>query len=481
MNPKKWTGRILVLALIFSFFLSPSGRAAGFLFESQTPAYYAESQEIQVVFTNRSDKPVPISRMDSQLYYSASPGVTITRAQIRNIEFDRSKLVTVNKEACLPSGGSFKVWINYQAKGLGKNRELKSVETQPVPLKAMEKFRTVDGAVSFKVGNQIVFSVYIGRNKTSANQAYQGPTYAQPRRISGSTRYDTALALAKDYPSAPAVVIARGDDFADALAATPLAHSLGGPILLNPTDKLRTDVSKEIRRLRPRTIYIVGGTSAISGQVESALQGQGRVVRLRGQNRFDTSVAIAKELRKQGGQFVQAFVTTGTNFADALAVSPLAAQSYLPILLVTRDSLPPEVKEGMEALQISQTVIVGGDAAVSDRVARALPGAKQRLSGSNRYETAAVVASNFPDAQRAYLTVGDNFPDALAAGPLAARYGAPILLTGKNALPGPTASVLQRTSASNQVFLVGGDAVISEAVASQVRSYQWIRRINKGQ
>lgn len=215
--------------------------------------------------------------------------------------------------------------------------------------------------------------------------------------------------------------------------------------------------------------------------MESALQGQGQVVRLRGQNRFDTSVAIAKELRKQGGQFVQAFVTTGTNFADALAVSPLAAQSYLPILLVTRDSLPPEVKEGMEALQISQTVIVGGDAAVSDRVARALPGAKQRLSGSNRYETAAVVASNFPDAQRAYLTVGDNFPDALAAGPLAARYGAPILLTGKNTLPGPTASVLQRTSASNQVFLVGGDAVISEAVASQVRSYQWIRRINKGQ
>lgn len=481
MNPKKWLGRILALALIFSLITGPSSLAAAFPFESQAPGYYAQSQEIQVVFTNKSDKPIPVDRMDSLLFYSASPGVKVSRAQIRNIEFDRSKLVTVNKEACLPSGGTFKVWINYRATGLSDNRKLKSVETQPVPIQAMEKFRTVDGASSFKVGNQLVFSVYIGRNKASANQAYQGPTYNQPRRISGSTRYDTALALAKDYPSAPAVIIARGDDFADALTATPLAHSLGGPILLNPTNSLRSDVAKEVARLRPRTIYIVGGTSAISGQVEAALRKQGRVVRLSGHTRFDTSVSIAKELRKQGGQFVQAFVTTGTNFADALSVSPLAAQSYLPIFLVTKDKLPQEVKEGMEALQITQTVIVGGDVAVSDRVARALPGAKQRLAGSTRYDTAAIIASNFPDAQRAYLTVGDNFPDALAAGPLAARHGAPILLTGKNALPAPTASVLQKTSASNEVFLVGGNAVISESVASQVRSYQWINRVNRGQ
>ena len=145
MNPKKWLGRILALALIFSLITGPSSLAAAFPFESQAPSYYAQSQEIQVVFTNKSDKPIPVDRMDSLLFYSASPGVKVTQAQIRNIEFDRSKLVTVNKEACLPSGGTFKVWINYRATGLSDNRNLKNVETQPVPIQAMEKFRTVDG------------------------------------------------------------------------------------------------------------------------------------------------------------------------------------------------------------------------------------------------------------------------------------------------------------------------------------------------
>lgn len=481
MNRKKWTCRILILALILTFIVSPTGRAAAFPFKSQAPTYVGRSQEIQLVFTNQSGKPFPISHLDSALFYSTSPGVKMSRARIKTIEFDRSSLVTWGKESALPAGGSFRVRIDYQASGLAQNRQLTEVEAQPVPTKAMEKFRTVDAAASFKVGKQIVFTVYVGRKKTNKNQSYQGPGYPTPARISGKNRFETAIALAKDYPSAPAVVIARSDAFADALTATPLAHLLGAPILLNPTNELRSDVSKEIRRLRPRTIYIVGGRMSISTQVENALKKQGRVIRLSGKNRYATSVAVAKALRQQGGQFVQAFVANGTAFPDALAVSPLAARSYLPILLVSRDNLPGEVKEGMEELKISQTVLVGGRSAVSDKVARALPGANQRLAGKNRYETAAVIASNLPQAQRAYLTMGENFPDALAAGPVAARHGAPILLTQKDSLPTATASIIQQSQPLKNIYLVGGSAVISERVASQVRSYDWIKRVNQGQ
>ena len=55
-------------------------------------------------------------------------------------------------------------------------------------------------------------------------------------RLEGPTRYATAVAVSQEQflvpGSADAVVLARGDDFADALAGAPLAHHLHGPLLL---------------------------------------------------------------------------------------------------------------------------------------------------------------------------------------------------------------------------------------------------------
>ena len=72
----------------------------------------------------------------------------------------------------------------------------------------------------------------------------------RPQRVAGSDRVATAIALSqRSFRSAPAVVIARSDAYADALAAAPLAGKLHAPVLLTPPSSLDGRVADEVARL----------------------------------------------------------------------------------------------------------------------------------------------------------------------------------------------------------------------------------------
>src|SRR5690242_17551229 len=62
------------------------------------------------------------------------------------------------------------------------------------------------------------------------------------QRVAGPTRIGTAIATSQDEfatgGSARAVVLARADNFPDALAGGPLAAAKGGPLLLTPSNAL---------------------------------------------------------------------------------------------------------------------------------------------------------------------------------------------------------------------------------------------------
>ena len=87
---------------------------------------------------------------------------------------------------------------------------------------------------------------------------------------------------------------------------------------------------------------------------------------------------------------------------------------------------------------------------VSETVETALAaftgGEVDRLSGANRFATAAAIsAATFsPGVPAVYITTGLNFPDALAGGPAAAACGCPILLVLTDSIPGATATELTR-------------------------------------
>ncbi|MFC4244081.1 cell wall-binding repeat-containing protein [Gryllotalpicola reticulitermitis] len=94
-----------------------------------------------------------------------------------------------------------------------------------------------------------------------------------------------------------------------------------------------------------------------------------------------------------------------------------------------------------------------------------------RLQGADRYATAVQVAkATYPKgAAVAFVASGANFPDALAAGPAAAKLGAPMLLTSPTSLPSSVAAELTALHPST-VYLVGGPAALGQGVASAVRT-----------
>lgn len=69
-----------------------------------------------------------------------------------------------------------------------------------------------------------------------------------------------------------------------------------------------------------------------------------------------------------------------------------------------------------------------------------------------------------------YVATGENFPDALGAGPAAAIVKGPILLVSQNAIPGETAAELTRLG-PDKIIIVGGTAVVSASVESGLAAY----------
>lgn len=100
-----------------------------------------------------------------------------------------------------------------------------------------------------------------------------------------------------------------------------------------------------------------------------------------------------------------------------------------------------------------------------------------RIFGSNRYATSAYISkyrSTIPDI--VILVTGENYPDSLCAAPLAAKYNAPILLTGVDKLPLETKDEINRIK-PKKIFIIGGLGAVSKNVENQINKYN-IQRVS---
>ncbi|MDZ4180329.1 MAG: cell wall-binding repeat-containing protein, partial [Coriobacteriia bacterium] len=154
----------------------------------------------------------------------------------------------------------------------------------------------------------------------------------------------------------------------------------------------------------------------------------------------------------------------------------LAHAHGAPILLVAQSSLPSGVASEISRLRATKAIVIGGEGAVSESVVSALRSrglTVQRIAGGNRYDTAAEIALALRTTlgvsafDKAYIATGENFPDALAAGGVAAVDGAPILLVRRTVLPAETGSALRALGVKRTVVL-GGSGAVSTAVASML-------------
>lgn len=207
------------------------------------------------------------------------------------------------------------------------------------------------------------------------------------------------------------------------------------------------------------------------------------VVRLSGADRFATAAAVSSANFAPGVAI--AFVANGANFPDALAGGPAAAALAGPILLVRSDAVPDATAAELARLHPGRIVALGGPAAVADATLGALrsftSGAVTRIAGSDRYATAAAIsaAAFSPGVPVAYLADGENFPDALAAGPAAGSAHGPVLLTSPGSLPAATAAELARLHPA-KVIISGGSSAVSDAVSAEAAGDGPVTRLAGG-
>ncbi|MBW3602331.1 MAG: cell wall-binding repeat-containing protein [Actinobacteria bacterium] len=298
------------------------------------------------------------------------------------------------------------------------------------------------------------------------------PTIAVPgavvERIAGAGRIATAVAASRGaFTSAGGVVLARADGFADALAGTPLAAAVDGPLLTTFRDALPDEVAGEIQRiLAPSgTVHVLGGSAAIGEEVVARLEALGyTVVRVAGADRIATALAVADELAAVGGFApggeasgpAQVLLTTGTGFADALAAGTAAAASGDAVVLLTPGAEPHPAVDGYLADHPDAAVIaIGGPAS------QAYPDA-EAVGGATREATAVAVAVRFfSEPTVVGLARRDDFADALAGGVHVARLGGPLLVSPTGALSQEAAAYVCGAPSVRGGVVYGGEAAIA--------------------
>ena len=296
-------------------------------------------------------------------------------------------------------------------------------------------------------------------------------------RLSGADRYATAAAIsaASFSPGVPIAYVATGANFPDALAAGAAAVRRGGPVLLVTSSNVPGATAKELARLDPAQIVVVGGGSIVSQGVVDQLRPYattGTVRRLAGANRYATAAAISRDAFPR--DVPVAYVATGMNFPDALAGVAAAGSGGGPVLLTKPNELPAETAAELGRLRPGRIVVLGGTSVISGTVASALaPYAGSgvlRMSGANRYSTAVDVSrETFDDSDVVFIATGANFPDALGGGPVAGSVPGPLLLVPGGSVPSDVASELRRLGA-DRVVILGGTSVVSSGVEAQLET-----------
>ncbi|MDE0318735.1 MAG: cell wall-binding repeat-containing protein [Acidimicrobiaceae bacterium] len=205
-------------------------------------------------------------------------------------------------------------------------------------------------------------------------------------RSSSSDQYTTA-ALVAFVIGAPGdmgdlgatAVVASGEVFADALVAGAFAARGKHPVLLTPAHELHDSAAAYLRDLQVEHVVLMGGTSALSADVEASVRALGiDVTRLAGATRYDTAAEAAELTAGRYGD--DCFSTRRAGLArarvpfDSFSAGPLLGRLCAPLLLTDPRSIPDDTAAYLDGIRhgASETGhgtidirVFGGDAAVS--------------------------------------------------------------------------------------------------------------------
>lgn len=330
---------------------------------------------------------------------------------------------------------------------------------------------------------------------------FQREEPASVKRLAGDSAAETSAAVALEaFPEGSEwVVVARDDDFADAMSATGLAGALNAPIVLTDRFGLSDAAADAVQKLGAKRAYVIGGKGAIPADLEGQLAGAGCQVqgRVYGECSWDTSVECAKKIAEHGGNpNGDAVVAMSANFQDALSISSFAYKYQVPILLETDEANGRRLTDEAASLAagLPGTIYVpGGAGAVPESSVEGVFGKDRvvRLAGWDGYDTSNQIATYMVDhgllsADAVCLASGAPDPkgvDALAGAALAGKNGGVVLLT--NARPdfgdpesyvtvegcdstGAPAFLSANAGSVSRAYVLGGAAVMPPSLVDKI-------------
>ena len=321
-------------------------------------------------------------------------------------------------------------------------------------------------------------------------------------RISGNDRYGTALEVAKWFAtynpsSLDNLVVATGEDYADALCASSFAGQMNCAVMLSDPDYVPDGLKSFISDHDIKNIYVIGGESAISEEVFSELQdtiGADNVVRICGDDRIGTAGAICA--KKTGEWADTCIVVRGFgSAADALSSSAYAYAAKCPIFLTDEQgNLTDATKNVIKSEGFKKVVIVGGVSAVSadsEQYLNSMMGDSNvmRIAGADRYETSRDTVlwaeGNSADAEfQPTVTLvkkgmsivsgkDKNYPDGLVGGVLSGSRGKAIMLIDPDAEDGGAAVrdlLLPNKGWWKRGDIIGGYSAVPEELERNLRN-----------
>ena len=200
--------------------------------------------------------------------------------------------------------------------------------------------------------------VYILGGTAAVPESVEAIEGYDPVRLAGETRYETNLAILDEAGlDNSELLIATGRTFADSLSASALKK----PIML-VKDEVTENQEAVLAQYIGGRICIIGGTGAVSEDIENALAQYGTVRRVYGQTRYETSIAVADEFFRQTGMAV---IANAQVFPDGLCGGPLAGALNAPLIL-TADGKTADAAAYMQDKSLQNGIVLGGDARISD-------------------------------------------------------------------------------------------------------------------
>ena len=287
------------------------------------------------------------------------------------------------------------------------------------------------------------------------------------KRIAGDDRYHTSLRVGRELKKVMkgkdfnAVVVANGDNYADALSGAYLAKVKNAPLILVNENNMEQakkfiydHLNKRVKKWQAKSqVYLLGGERVVPEAMRTELEKYFDIKRIAGSDRFETNLKILKEADVRSGDLL---VCSGVGYADSLA----ASASGRPIMLVD-DKLSDEQKKLIKSLDRGNIKIIGGYKSVNSNIENACKSLTPtiRIYGEDRYKTSLAIAKHFfKNSKSAVFAYGDNFPDGLCGGVLAEKMNAPLLLINENNYDFAKQYVKENTM--NNFVVLGGNRMI---------------------